>query len=109
MKVLHLTLKKKFFDQILSGIKKQEYREIKPYWIVRLLSNIEYLTDLEGVKNVEARFKSYDAIKFTNGYASDSPTFTIECKGISIGKAVPEWSNNWQGEVFIIHLGNIIS
>jgi len=28
---LHLTLKKNWFDLILSGEKKEEYREIKPY------------------------------------------------------------------------------
>ena len=32
MRVLHLTLKKKWFDMILSGEKKEEYREIKSYW-----------------------------------------------------------------------------
>ena len=32
MKYLQLTLKKKWFDLILSGEKKEEYREIKPYW-----------------------------------------------------------------------------
>ena len=31
--ILHLTLKKKYFDEILSGKKKKEYRELKPYWI----------------------------------------------------------------------------
>jgi len=29
---LHLTLTKNWFDLILSGEKKEEYREIKPYW-----------------------------------------------------------------------------
>lgn len=38
-KTLHLTLKKKWFDMIASGEKKEEYREIKPYWSQRLTSN----------------------------------------------------------------------
>lgn len=38
MKVLHLTLKKKWFDMIESGEKKEEYREIKPYWIRKLVN-----------------------------------------------------------------------
>ena len=37
MKTLHLNLKKKFFDMILSGYKKEEYREIKPFWIKQLM------------------------------------------------------------------------
>lgn len=36
-KILHLTLKKKWFDMILSGVKKEEYREVKAYWVDRLL------------------------------------------------------------------------
>lgn len=36
MKILHLTLTKKWFDMILSGEKKEEYREITKYWKVRL-------------------------------------------------------------------------
>jgi hypothetical protein len=50
----------------------------------------------------------YDAVKFINGYAKDAQTITVECKGIDIGPAVPEWSDNWQGDVFVIKLGEII-
>ncbi len=41
MKILKLTLKKKWFDLILSGDKKEEYREIKPYWVRRLFQHYE--------------------------------------------------------------------
>ena len=30
--VLHLNLTKKWFDMIEAGEKKEEYREIKPFW-----------------------------------------------------------------------------
>lgn len=36
MKILHLTLKKKWFDMILSGEKKEEYRDTKEFWLRRL-------------------------------------------------------------------------
>lgn len=36
-KVLHLAVSKKWFDLIASGAKREEYREIKPYWEKRLL------------------------------------------------------------------------
>lgn len=39
MSTLKLTLKKKWFDMIASGEKKEEYREIKPYWIKRFIWN----------------------------------------------------------------------
>jgi len=36
MEILHLNLKKKWFDMIASGEKKEEYREMKKYWIKRM-------------------------------------------------------------------------
>ena len=38
--ILPLTLNKKWFDMILSGVKKEEYREIKSYWIKRFKAEI---------------------------------------------------------------------
>ena len=38
MKILHLNLKKKYFEQIKSGQKKYEYRLINSYWNKRLLN-----------------------------------------------------------------------
>ncbi|MBO6031875.1 MAG: hypothetical protein J6Q22_10580 [Prevotella sp.] len=35
-KMLVLPMKKKWFDMILSGKKKEEYREFKPYWNSRV-------------------------------------------------------------------------
>ena len=96
MKVLHLNLKKKWYDMILSGEKKEEYREIKSYWVKRL-ADITTLSPL-----------GYDLIEFRNGYGKDASRFRIEYKGITTGLAKGEWSDNWQGEVFVISLGNII-
>ena len=36
-KVLILPIRKKWLDMILSGEKGEEYREIKPYWTVRIV------------------------------------------------------------------------
>jgi hypothetical protein len=112
MKILHLTLKKKWFDLIRSGEKKEEYREIKKYWIDRLAeySMIEYSgTIAEGlIDNVTVfEYKHFDIIRFTNGYGKNAPTFDIECKSISIGTGKPEWGG--EGQTFIISLGKIIS
>lgn len=37
MKILNLTLKAKWYDMIEAGIKKEEYREIKDFWKIRLM------------------------------------------------------------------------
>ena len=39
-KTLYLTLKKQWFDMINDGIKTEEYREIKPYWVKNCLLKI---------------------------------------------------------------------
>lgn len=118
MSTLNLTLKKKWFDMILSGEKKEEYREIKPYWEKRfsptytdypmgdsprstLYSSFYIRRDLGGVV--------YDRVLFRNGYSKDAPSILMECKGIVTGNAKPEWSDNWEGCVFIVKLGEIIS
>lgn len=123
MEILQLPLKKEWFDMILAGIKKEEYRSIKKHWAKRFLCHIGLSPQFFGVNfsrfetdgktpkmEIPAGyFKKYDVIIFTNGYGHQVPTMVIECKGIKAGQAQPEWSNNWQGEVFVISLGNILS
>ena len=120
MKILHLTLKKKWFDMIASGEKKEEYREIKPYWETQfrlyrgqLLSKSRWENFWKDTYSldIESRlsYSNFDAIEFKNGYSKDAPKMIVEFEGIEIGKAKSEWSDNWQGEVFIIKLGEIIT
>lgn len=108
MKILHSTIKKKFFDMIASGVKKEEYKELKDFWKSRLL---EYGWEQDETPYVFPHMvKQYDAIKLYNGWACSEkyPSILVEFKGVSIGNAKPEWSDNWQGNVFIIELGEIV-
>ena len=75
VKILHLTLKKEWFDLIASGKKKFEYREIKLYWTNRLFK-----------KEHPNRLRNYDYIVFRNGYRVDSPRLNVEYLGLSIKK-----------------------
>lgn len=104
MKILHLTLKKKWFDMIASGEKKEEYREIKDFWSIRLSG----YSLAHGIKKVSQNFKPFDRIVFTNGYAKDSPKVTIEFKGIELGMGKSEWGANPSLEYFVIKLGKIV-
>ena len=48
MKILALTLKKRWFDKIESGEKPEEYRELKYYWVNRLMEmGVLFLSALE--------------------------------------------------------------
>ena len=98
-RILHLTLKRQWFNMISEGVKKEEYREIKDYWIMRLkdISSKEPFHD----------FIPYDKIIFKNGYAKNAPTMVVEFDGIRIGKGNTDWGAD--DEVyFCIKLGNIL-
>lgn len=87
--MLILLIKKKWFDMIKSGEKKEEYREIKPYYTTRF-DNIlyQYFKDENG--NILCNHVDYFDVIFRNGYRKDSPE--IKCKvHISKGYGNPEW------------------
>lgn len=44
MKILDLPLKAKWYEMIESGNKKEEYREIKKYWIGRLAKGLNRIS-----------------------------------------------------------------
>ena len=89
MKILHLTLKKKWFDLVASGVKKEEYREIRPYWDTRLN-------------------KHYDAVLFRNGYSKYAPEVLVELLSVTTGKGSLRTGAPADREVYILRLGGIL-
>ena len=71
--MLVLPIKKKWFDMIKSGEKKEEYREIKPYWTRRFLNNLYDLTIYKDATIFSAR----GTIILKNGYQNNAPK--IKC------------------------------
>lgn len=74
--VLDLVVSKQWFDMIVSGEKTEEYREIKPYWIKRLVNqdaDSGFIgLDEHGIKTViygELEYISYTYVRFFHGYA----------------------------------------
>lgn len=65
--VMPMTLKREWFNKILSGKKRIEYRDGSEYWINRFMGK-----------------KPPKFIRFANGYNRNSPAFTIECVGIRV-------------------------
>jgi ASC-1-like (ASCH) protein len=96
MNTLHLTLKKKWLDMISSGFKKEEYREIKNFWINRL-------TDKQ-----TGELKSFDKIIFQHSYSKNAPKIELSCKGINIGVGNSQWGAE-NKFYFVIKLGEIIN
>lgn len=98
-KVLTLTVSKEWFDLINSGVKNEEYREIKPYWISRLLYSPHkeidmrrISTELGGRIDIIKQylnekilfFKDYTHVLFINGYGKDKPRIEKEIASIEI-------------------------
>lgn len=53
MRVLTLAIKKEWFDMIASGVKREEYREIKPYYDSRFNKPITHIRFTNGYGNME--------------------------------------------------------
>lgn len=87
--ILRLAVKKEYFEQIREGSKKEEYREIKPYWDKRLA-------------------KHYDEVWITLGYPSTNDEDRIQkfkYDGYII-KCIrhKEFGNDKETEVYAIQL-----
>lgn len=89
--MLILPIKKKWFDMIKSGEKKEEYREIKPYYDTRFRGYYYPTTGMQ------------PHILFRNGYSKNSPT--IECKVcITKGTGKQEWGAEPNKEYYILDI-----
>ena len=76
-RILRLTLDKRWFDLIASGVKKHEYREYKDYWKARLLKKNPDTGSLGGAV-------SFDRVHFTNGGGRDRPVVVRDYLGCLI-------------------------
>lgn len=119
MNILHLTLKKEWFDMILSGEKKEEYRKIKPHWIKRLVwlkeeEIFDCIIDVlencpEDFESDDAGFRHYDAVLFRNGYSKNAPEMLVNIHSICSDFGVSEWGGNPNKRTFVLKLGNILN
>ena len=96
MKDLKLVLKRKWYDMIASGYKKEEYREVTDYWKNRLLEKGSWDVRL------------FDTVTFYLGYAKERPSMTFEWISLGYGEGKPEWGAEPGKEYFIIILGERI-
>lgn len=72
LKILKLTIKQRYFDAILKGEKKEEYRELKS-------SQLAKYTDKDP-ETGELILRQYDAIQLLAGYSPDRDTAIVEVK-----------------------------
>ena len=122
-KILTLTINKQWYRMIVAGEKTEEYREIKGFWMSRLLlikdeeskefkklhveKSVEMLIDTDTIKekiNVGAmKFVPFTHVLFINGYRKDSPRIEKEIESITIGKPKKGLCpGKWLGTEFFI-------
>lgn len=119
--MLILPIKKKWFDMILSGEKKEEYRDIKEYYETRFQnlfgaitiypSSIfpdknKYVLLQGGAVPEEIRKDDVQEVIFHNGYSKDSKIIKAKC-GLRIGKGRPEWGASPDKQYYILEILNI--
>lgn len=104
--MLVLPIKKRWFDMIKSGEKKEEYREIKPYWTKRF-ENYYEIAKL----NIELEcpnFKEiYYRVVFRNGYGNNAPQMTCVCK-LRVGQGKEEWGAEKGKEYYVLEILKIV-
>lgn len=119
MKILDLPLKAKWYEMIESGNKKEEYREIKKYWIGRLAKcggrNSYEKTGFYCKKAIcfscitrgnGFHPKEYTHVRFRFGYTKRTMLFELE--SITIGVGNTNWGAPDNECVFIFKLGKCI-
>lgn len=95
--MLTLPIKKQWFDMILSGEKKEEYRDMTPYYTKRF-TNLWNGSLIGG----QAERK----IKLRNGYGKNDPTATVSVT-ISTGLGKLEWGAVPGRHYFILHIQSV--
>lgn len=98
--MLVLPISAKWFDMILCGIKKEEYREIKPYYTSRFKTI--GLLDRYGLPTVMKT-----RIILRNGYSSTSRQAEVEVS-LDIKKGREEWGAILGQEYYCLRIENVI-
>ena len=101
-----LPIKKKWFDMIRAGVKKEEYREIKPYWEKRFKTHFHWNCGRNDI--FEWHFAPEpQKILFRNGYGKDAPEMMALCT-IREGTGKEEWGAEKDRVYYILEIKEII-
>lgn len=107
--MLILPIERKWLNMILSGEKKDEYREIKPYWTVRIIRWLgfpsEETEDVLDLLGTQGTSKALPVI-LQNGYRRNSPEVEVMCK-LSVGAGKEEWGAVPGKEYYRFHIEQI--
>lgn len=95
--MLILPIKKKWYEMILSGEKKEEYRELKAYYQKRFVNL--WQGSLIG-------FDAKRKVMFRNGYSKQSPSF-VATVTLGIGTGKREWGAEEGKDYYVLKICDI--
>lgn len=103
-----LPIKRKWWDMIRSGEKKEEYREINRYYAKRLATVVGLYGRTLSANKMEEQDAEipFQGIRLRAGYRLDSPTMQVDGR-IRVGMGKPEWGAVPGIKYFIIAIDNI--
>lgn len=111
--MLTLPIKKKWFDMIITGEKREEYRSITPYYETRF-ANLFGVVFCGGtwikcsdVGLTECEKGEAQVIRFRNGYRNTSRSFTAKCT-LSVGNGKEQWGAEPGKRYFILTICEIL-
>lgn len=116
MNILNLIIKQVYFDQIIEGSKTQEFREVRPTNIKKLLQLDEEGFEVEDEVGNSIPVQ-YDAIRFYVGYNKDRDSALVEVVSSHSEIFTDEFGNildyeydgkTWFEEQVIYDLGKIL-
>lgn len=90
--MITLPIKKHWFDLILSGSKKEEYRNITPRYTAMFKNAIDENGNI--------------TVKLRNGYSMSSPYMIVDAK-LLIGYGKPEWGAEENTTYYILSISCI--
>lgn len=97
--MLTLPIKKKWYDMIISGEKKEEYRDIKPYYTKRFQT--KGLLDRYGLP-----VTTIQKLILKNGYGKDAPQALVDVT-LDIRQGKPEWGAEVGKEYYVLKIVGI--
>lgn len=103
-----LPIKKKWFDMIASGEKKEEYRDIKPYWDKKFRKVFLFarLSEYSEEPTLPYGYDEHEVV-FRNGYNKNSPSFIAKCT-LSVGTGKEEWGAENGKQYFILTIHEVL-
>lgn len=98
--MLTMPIKRKWFDMIVSGEKKEEYRDISEYWIKRIVNEKKR----QGITHILDKGLR---VCIRAGYGKDSPAAMLTLAKVDYGPGRPEWGAEPHGKYIRLHIETV--